>query len=62
MGELKSYKACFECHPAVEFEVVHSHPLEPIEHCQMCHGLHASKEEALLKAPVKELCADCHDS
>ena len=62
LGELKSYKACFECHRAVEFEAVHAHPLEPIEHCQMCHSLHSSTRKALLKAPIKELCADCHDS
>lgn len=62
VGEVKSYRACFECHKSVEFEAIHSHPLEPIEHCQMCHALHGSKHKALLKAPVKKLCADCHDS
>lgn len=62
VGELKSYKACFECHRSVEFEAIHSHPLEPIEHCQMCHSLHGSTRKALLKAPIKKLCADCHDS
>ncbi len=62
VGELKSYKACFECHPAVEFELIHSHPLEPIEHCQMCHSMHGSSRKSLLKAPAKKLCAECHDS
>ena len=62
VGELKSYKACFECHESVEFELTHSHPLEPIEHCQMCHSLHGSSRKALLKAPAKKLCAECHDS
>ncbi len=62
VGELKSYKACFVCHDAVEFEAIHSHPLEPIEHCQMCHSPHGATEKALLKAPVKKLCAECHDS
>ncbi len=62
VGELKGYKACFKCHKAVEFEVIHSHPLEPLEPCQMCHALHGSEEKALLKAPVKKLCGECHES
>ena len=62
VGELKDYTACFECHGAVEFDVTHSHPLEPLEHCPMCHALHGSSREGLLKAPVKQLCADCHES
>jgi predicted CXXCH cytochrome family protein len=62
LGELKSYEACFECHRAVEFEAIHTHPLEPLEPCQMCHGLHRSEREALLKAPIKKLCAECHES
>ena len=62
VGELKSYKACFTCHKSVEFELIHAHPLEPIEHCQMCHSLHRSRRKALLKASLEQLCADCHDS
>ena len=62
VGELKSYEACFKCHELVEFEAAHAHPLEPIEHCQMCHSPHRSKEEFLLKAPAKKLCGECHDS
>ena len=62
VGELKGYKACFKCHKSVEFEATHSHPLEPLEHCQMCHAVHGSPHKALLKAPAKKLCAECHDS
>ncbi len=62
VGELRSYKACLECHPSVQFEAIHSHPLEPIEHCQTCHALHGSSRKGLLKAPVKQLCLDCHDA
>jgi len=62
VGEAKSYKACLECHSAIEFEVIHSHPLEPLEHCQMCHGIHGAPEPALLKLPVKKLCDECHES
>ncbi len=62
VGELAGHNACFECHKAVEFEAIHSHPLKPIEHCQMCHGLHGSTEKKLLKAPMKTLCTECHES
>ena len=61
VGELKSYKACFECHRPVDFEVDHAHILEPLEACQMCHALHGSKHKSLLKAPMRQLCAECHD-
>ncbi|MHC4400166.1 MAG: cytochrome c3 family protein [Planctomycetota bacterium] len=62
VGEIEGYEACFECHTSVDFDVTHSHPLEPIENCESCHSLHASDREMLLKAPAKELCADCHDA
>jgi len=62
VGELKSHEACLECHKPVEFEAAHAHPLQPLEPCQMCHALHGSTRKALLKAPVKTLCVDCHDS
>ena len=62
VGELRSPHACLECHEPVDFEITHSHPLKPIEHCETCHALHGSPHKGLLKAPAKKLCADCHDS
>ena len=62
VGQLMPYTACFECHDFVDFDVTHSHPLEPLEHCQMCHALHGSSRKGLLKAPAKQLCDECHDS
>jgi predicted CXXCH cytochrome family protein len=62
LGALKSYRACLDCHEQSEFDVAHSHPLQPLEPCQMCHALHGSKEKALLRAPAKQLCTKCHDS
>ncbi len=59
---LKGAKACFACHKVAEFEARHSHTLKPLEHCQNCHALHGSARKSLLKAPVKKLCAACHDS
>ena len=62
VGLLKSYKACFECHMKVDFDVAHCHPLEPLESCKNCHALHASSRQSLLRAPAKELCSKCHQS
>jgi predicted CXXCH cytochrome family protein len=62
VGEVKSYKACLECHEPVEFELIHSHPLEPLEPCQMCHAMHAATLDNLLKRPVKQACDKCHES
>jgi predicted CXXCH cytochrome family protein len=54
--------ACLACHRPAEFELKHAHPLEPLKHCASCHAPHGSAHRGLLKAPVKKLCAACHDS
>jgi len=59
--DLKDPLPCLGCHSADEFASTHFHVLKPIENCQLCHALHGSTRKALLKAPAKELCADCHD-
>lgn len=53
--------ACDACHSARQFEAAHYHPREPLASCQGCHALHGSDRRALLKKPVKELCAACHE-
>lgn len=62
VGELLPVEACLSCHDSVEFDLTHSHPFDPLEDCQMCHSMHASWREKLLKAPAKQLCAECHDA
>ncbi|MDH7568272.1 MAG: cytochrome c3 family protein [Armatimonadota bacterium] len=62
IGALRSTQACLKCHTPVQFEAAHSHPLEPIAHCQDCHALHASRRKALLSGPAKQLCSKCHES
>ena len=62
VGEFKGHEACLVCHTAVDFEVDHSHILEPLEACQMCHSLHGSPHKSLLKAPTRRLCSECHDA
>jgi predicted CXXCH cytochrome family protein len=60
VGDLKTYRACFECHRREEFDSIHCHPLEPLEHCNRCHALHGSVRPSLLKAPEEQLCGECH--
>ena len=62
IGASKGYLACIGCHKSVEFELKHAHPLEPIKHCSSCHIPHGSTIKGSLKAPVKKLCAECHDT
>jgi predicted CXXCH cytochrome family protein len=62
VGEPHPTTSCLECHTTIDFEAKHSHPLEPLKPCSMCHALHGSPRPSLLKAPVKKLCAECHES
>ena len=62
VGELRSPEACLECHKPLDFEAIHAHTLEPIRHCETCHAAHGSPLDELLKSPVKELCAGCHEA
>jgi predicted CXXCH cytochrome family protein len=62
VGPWKGHKSCLDCHDVVKFESIHRHPLEPLEPCLMCHAVHGSSEKGLLKAPAKNLCAECHKS
>ncbi|MGQ9733357.1 MAG: cytochrome c3 family protein [Candidatus Zipacnadales bacterium] len=61
IGDLAEPTACLKCHVAQSFEATHFHPLDPIASCHICHALHGSVENHLLRKPVKELCAQCHD-
>jgi predicted CXXCH cytochrome family protein len=62
VAAVTSFAACLDCHPPAQFEARHSHPLDPLKHCGTCHAPHGSAHKGLLKAPVKQLCAACHDS
>ena len=62
VGSLKSDGVCLDCHRPAQFELKHAHPLEPLRHCGTCHAPHGAPHRGLLRAPVKKLCAACHDS
>jgi len=62
LQESKGFAVCLECHKPTEFEAKHAHPLDPLKHCASCHALHGSSRKGFLKAPVKKLCGECHES
>jgi len=53
--------ACLTCHPPIDFELAHSHPLMPIAGCKRCHATHGATSDKLLRGPAKKLCAECHE-
>ncbi len=61
IGALMEPAACAKCHSPEAFELAHFHPEEPLAACHDCHALHGSANKALLKGPIKQLCAECHD-
>lgn len=54
-------EACGNCHNAENFAVTHEHIEPPLRNCAMCHAVHGALHDALLKAPAKKLCVQCHD-
>ncbi len=55
---------CLLCHDELTAaaEADYETPHFPVtDSCTSCHSPHASTRQRLLKAPVKELCAECHD-
>lgn len=51
---------CFQCHDQVPFERPFLHGPVAAGDCVFCHHPHRSRQEALLKGPVRELCLQCH--
>lgn len=61
VGAPRGSASCSQCHSPADFELTHFHPQEPLAACHMCHAVHGSGQPSLLRAPVKRLCAECHD-
>jgi len=51
---------CLTCHAAAHPNFERSPHAKAAVSCVSCHSVHASKEEALLKAPQPTLCFQCH--
>lgn len=61
LGPVDELKVCFECHDLDTFKLVHTHRIESLAACRMCHDPHGGTTAALLIDKPKVLCAECHD-
>lgn len=61
LGEPQTPDACFSCHSPDDFELTHTHRVEALSACQMCHDPHGGTQAALLKDEPKVLCSTCHE-
>jgi len=61
LGPAHEPAPCLACHDLDEFKLTHSHRLESLAACQMCHAPHGGTTKALLIGKPKALCAKCHD-
>ena len=52
---------CFRCHDRADFFLTHSHRVEHLSFCQMCHDPHGSNRPALMKTPQEQACKECHE-
>ena len=52
---------CFSCHPADDFELIHTHRVDVLTACHMCHDPHGSTRPLLLRDDPKLLCSACHE-
>jgi len=54
--------ACRDCHPTYfEYRRFAHAPVASAD-CRYCHVMHVSQQAALIKAPQRILCTDCHDA
>ena len=52
---------CFRCHPQEKFLPTHTHRVEHLAVCQMCHNPHGSNRPKLMKMPRWDACKKCHE-
>lgn len=51
---------CFTCHDDAPFRQMYQHGPAAVGACGQCHDPHESIGKGLLRAPVRELCLNCH--
>lgn len=61
LGPVREPKACFVCHDVDEFKLIHTHRVESLAACRMCHVSHGGTTKAALVGKLKPLCLKCHD-
>lgn len=61
LGPAKEPEVCFRCHEEDVFGLTHSHRLESLATCRLCHSVHGGPAKSLLIGEAKTLCLKCHD-
>jgi predicted CXXCH cytochrome family protein len=57
----KGADACFACHRKVGFAKAHTHDVETLSECGLCHNPHGSTAKAHLLYPKETACKQCHN-
>ncbi|MEZ5404260.1 MAG: cytochrome c3 family protein [Bryobacteraceae bacterium] len=51
---------CSNCHAKDAFAAKHTHQMDTLPDCQMCHDAHGGTAAALMKMSRDKACAQCH--
>jgi predicted CXXCH cytochrome family protein len=62
LGRAKVPQTCQQCHGEVELRLIHSHIMEPLANCRMCHNPHGTSRPSLLINDQDKLCSQCHEA
>lgn len=62
LGRVKMPDRCTTCHQLVDLRLAHSHVMEPLGKCSMCHDPHGSNRPNLLLDDRAKLCVQCHEA
>lgn len=62
LGRAKLPDTCQVCHPPVDLRLIHSHIMEPLANCLMCHDPHGTLFPSLLHDTKVKVCTQCHEA
>ncbi|MCL5098615.1 MAG: hypothetical protein M1608_14015 [Candidatus Omnitrophica bacterium] len=62
LDRVKMPEACYSCHDLVDLRLAHSHVMDPLAECAICHNPHGSTQPNLLINTRAKLCVQCHEA
>lgn len=62
LGRARMPDSCIGCHTPVDLRLIHSHVMEPLAKCTLCHDPHGSARASLLRDDKARLCTQCHEA
>ena len=62
LGRARMPDSCTGCHTPVDLRLIHSHVMEPLAKCTLCHDPHGSTRPSLLRDDKARLCIQCHEA